>query len=84
MATAPTQLLAWEPPHVASVALEEIRKKKKKGIRKRTSSTKTFFLFLFSFFFFRAIPAAYGVPRLGAESELQLPAYTIATATPDR
>ena len=23
------------------------------------------------------------VPRLGAESELQLPAYTIATATPD-
>ena len=23
------------------------------------------------------------VPRLGVESELQLPAYTIATATPD-
>ena len=32
--------------------------------------------FLF-FLFFRATPAAYGSPRLGAELELQLPAYAI-------
>ena len=30
-----------------------------------------------------AIPATYGVPRIGAESELQLLAYTTATATLD-
>ena len=41
------------------------------------------FGFLGGFFFFclfRATPAAYGSPRLGAESELQLPACTTATA----
>ena len=32
---------------------------------------------------FRAVPAAYEVPRLGVESELQLPAYTTVTAMPD-
>ena len=32
------------------------------------------------FFFFRTTGAAYEVPGLGVESELQLPAYTIATA----
>ena len=32
-----------------------------------------------SFFFLRAAPAAYGIPRLGVESQLQLPAYTTAT-----
>ena len=26
---------------------------------------------------------AYGIPRLGVESELQLPAYTTATTMPD-
>ena len=38
------------------------------------------------FFFFRTTLAAYGsmeVPRLGVESELQLPAYVTATATRD-
>ena len=39
--------------------------------------------FLFFFFLFRAPPAAYEVLRQGVESELQLPAYTTATATPD-
>ena len=34
-----------------------------------------------AFFFF--LPSAYGNSRLGVGSELQLPAYTIATATPD-
>ena len=35
--------------------------------------------------FFRATPMAYEVPRLGIQSELQLPAYitAIATAMPD-
>ena len=41
---------------------------------------------LFYFFLFRATLVAYGnleVPRLGVESELQLPAYATATARPD-
>ena len=43
------------------------------------------FFFLFFFFLFRAAPRAYGsVPRLGVESELQLPVYTTATATQNR
>ena len=32
------------------------------------------------FFPFRAVPEAYEIPRLGVESDLQLPACTIATA----
>ena len=35
------------------------------------------------FFLFTAAPAHMEVPRLGVESELQLPAYTTAAATPD-
>ena len=35
------------------------------------------------FAFFRASPAAYAVPRLGVESELQLPPLAAATAMPD-
>ena len=47
-----------------------------------------FFLFLlfvvFVFWLFRATPKKHiDVPRLGAELELQLPAYAIATATQD-
>ena len=34
-------------------------------------------------FLFKATPAAYGSSRLGVKSELQLLAYTAATATPD-
>ena len=41
-----------------------------------------YYLFIY-FLLFRAAPMAYGVSRLGVESELQLPAYTTATATPD-
>ena len=41
-----------------------------------------FFSFL-SFFFFRPHPGCMEFPRLGVESELQLPAYTTATATRD-
>ena len=45
---------------------------------------RIFFLFFFFFFLiFRATLTTYGVSRLGIELELQLPAYTIATATPD-
>ena len=48
-------------------------------------SNKPFILFLFFalFFFPRLHPWHMEVPRLGVESELQPPAYTIATATPD-
>ena len=38
---------------------------------------------LFPFVFFRPHPRHMEVPRLGVKSELQLPAYTIATATSD-
>ena len=45
---------------------------------------KQFFFFFFLFLFlFRAIPVVYGSSRLGVISELQLPAYTTVTATPD-
>ena len=37
---------------------------------------------IFFFFFLGLHSQKMEVPRLGAESELQLPAYTIATATP--
>ena len=39
--------------------------------------------FFFFFFLFMAIPSAYGISSLGVESELQLLACTIATATQD-
>ena len=54
-----------------------------------TAAVRFFFFFLslsFFFFFFcflRLHPRHMEVPRLGVESELQLPAYTTATATPD-
>ena len=40
-------------------------------------------IYLFTYLLFRPIPAAYRISRLGVESELQLPAYTTATATRD-
>ena len=46
----------------------------------------TFALFFLSFFFFllfRAAPVAYEVPKLGVELEIQVPAYSRATATQD-
>ena len=49
-------------------------------------NTYQFFFFKFLLFFiclFRAIPRPVDVPRLGVESELQLPAYATATATQD-
>ena len=42
-----------------------------------------FFFFFFFFFLFRATCVAYEIPRLGVKSELQLPAYTIATVKQD-
>ena len=39
--------------------------------------------FFFFFFLLRAVPVAYGNFRLGVKSELQLLAYTTATATQD-
>ena len=43
-----------------------------------------FFFFFLSFVFGGSAPMAYEVPRLGIESELQLPAYTTATPDPSR
>ena len=66
-ATAPIGILAWEPPYAMGVALKKQKKNQK----------KFFFNFIyFIFLIFRAVPTAYGGPRLGVESELQLPAYT--------
>ena len=42
-----------------------------------------FYLKIIFFCFFRGTPATYGNSRLGVESELQLTAYTTATATLD-
>ena len=36
-----------------------------------------------SLFFFRATPTTYGISQAGVQSELQLQAYTTATATGD-
>ena len=44
---------------------------------------KAFNLFFFFFVFFRAALWHMEVPRQGVQSELPLPAYTTATATPD-
>ena len=46
------------------------------------SQFTAFYFFLF-FFFLGPQVRHMEVPRLGAESELQLPAYATATATPD-
>ena len=50
-------------------------------IRFHCTTTETPVVLLFCFF--RAAPLAYGGSQARAESELQLPAYTTATATPD-
>ena len=42
-----------------------------------------FFVFVLFFGLYRAVPQHMEVPRLGVESELQLLAYTTATATRD-
>ena len=41
------------------------------------------FIYLLSFVFFGPCPQPVEVPRLGVKSELQLPAYTTATAIQD-
>jgi len=41
------------------------------------------FYFFFIFLLFRATLQHMDIPKLGVEMELQLPAYTTATATPD-
>ena len=47
------------------------------------SHPQTIFKIYLFFSFLRLLLWHMEVPRLGAESELQLPAYTTATATPD-
>ena len=60
MATALIEPLAWEPQYAMGVALEKTKKKKIK-------IKKIFFCFL------GLHPQHIEVPRLGVESELQLP-----------
>ena len=48
-----------------------------------TVSSEEYFPWDFFFFFQTAVPWAYGSSRLGVKLELQLPAYTTATATPN-
>ena len=50
-----------------------------KEVGEKLFKRNTCFLFV-CFCLFRAAPAAYGVPRLGVQSELQLLAYTTAAA----
>ena len=45
--------------------------------------TPSLYFFIFIFCFLGPLPRPMEVPRLGGESELQLPAYTTATATQD-
>ena len=49
----------------------------KKGLSKYTKDPLKSFIF----FLFRAAPVAYGSSQARVESDLQLPAYTTATAT---
>ena len=42
-----------------------------------------YLLFIFLFLFYGRTCGIWKFPRLGIKSELQLPAYAIATATPD-
>ena len=53
------------------------------GEKGKLTLFRTLFFFLY-LFLFTAAPGAYGSSLAsGVKSELQLPAYTIATATPD-
>ena len=52
-------------------------------IHKIDTHTKLRYIYYFVFCLFRAAPGHMEFPRPGAESELQLPAYTTATAMPE-
>ena len=62
------------PSGITAISVEQY------SLEHRLASTSYLFIY---FCLFRAAPVAYGVPRLGVESERQLPAYTTATATRD-
>ena len=88
-ATAPFQPLAWEPPYAQGLALEKAKRHTHTKecsalisgvlftIHNRRLQTKLFFCLL------RATPVAFGSSQARVELELQLPAYTTATATQD-
>ena len=94
-ATAPIGPLAWKPPYAAGEVLEKAKgqKNKTKQNKQKTALSwhKHFFkfhkygrLFIYLFFCFLG-PHLWHLkfPKLVVESELQLPAYTTATAMPD-
>ena len=91
VAVAPIQALAWEPTHAAGMALKS--KKAKQQQQKRNSFLASCQRKLdftigrretdYYFFFLGLHPQHIEFPRLGAESELLLLAYTTAIATLD-
>ena len=73
--------LAWEPKEAGTILLPT---RCERGSGNTVSSLKWSHCFcLFVCLLFRAAPQHMEVPRLGIESELQLPAFTTATATQD-
>ena len=94
-AVAPIQPLAWEPPYAMCVALKKkiymcvcvciniymlyiyIYKLNHYAVHQKLTQH---FIYLFIFCFLGLHPWHMEVPGLGVESELQLPAYTTATA----
>jgi len=92
VATAPIRPLAWEPPYAVGAAQEKGKKTKKKKKKKRKKENTqgriagSYGNSIFNFFSSVILglrPQHMEVPRLGVELELQLPAYTTATATQD-
>ena len=79
-ATALIWPLAWEPPYATGAALKRQKTKKKKKALLKKCSLLRFCLF---FVFLGPRPLHIEVPRLGVESELQLPAYVTAPAMQD-
>ena len=78
-AAAPIRPLAWEFPYAAGVALKKNSNSKKK---KKNSSFYSYFIFYF-FVFLGSHAQHMEIPMLGVELELQLLAYTTATAMQD-
>ena len=63
----------------SSVLVKKVAKMK--GISEKDINGKYITSYFFFLLLFRAVPAAYEVPSLGVQLELQLPAYATATAT---
>ena len=76
-AAAPIQLLTWELPYAAGTALKTHTQRQRQ--RKQLSKEGIIIIIVFLGSHRRHLE----VPRLGVDLELELPAYTTATATQD-